>query len=249
MFRKNEKEAIAEWSEENVALCAQRQKDILEEAAKMLAVGGRLVYSTCTFSEEEDEGQVRVFLENHPEMRLLESHKLYPHKVQGEGHFAALFEKTAGEEGRFVAPCKPLATSAKRKEYEKFHTSLFSSPVYQNLHEVGDKLYALPDGVFDFAKMDVLRVGIKLGEFVGGRFVPAHALAACSKAEECNNIVDMPSHDSRVDKYLRGETFEADGKDGWCLVCVDGISLGWGKRVGGVVKNHFPKGLRRVISR
>ena len=94
--------------------------------------------------------------------------------------------------------------------------------------------------------MNVLRVGLKLGEFVKGRFVPAHALATASKAEECKNVVDMPAHDSRIDKYLRGETFEFDGKDGWCLVCVDGISLGWGKRVNGVVKNHYPKGLRKM---
>ncbi|MBQ9118171.1 MAG: RsmB/NOP family class I SAM-dependent RNA methyltransferase [Clostridia bacterium] len=245
MFRKNEKEAIGEWSEENVALCAARQADILDEAVKMLKKGGRLVYSTCTFSYEEDEGQVRDFLQKHPEMRLIESHKLYPHKVQGEGHFAALFEKTDGEEG-LVQSGKPFVSAGKKKEYAKFHDGLFTTPVFDNLHEVGDKLYALPNGVFDFSKMNVLRVGIKLGEFVGGRFVPAHALATSTKAENCQNVVDMPMHDTRVDKYLRGETFEADGKDGWCLVCVDGISLGWGKRVNGIVKNHYPKGLRKV---
>ena len=245
MFRKNEREAIAEWSEENVTLCAARQAEILEEAVKMLRSGGRLVYSTCTFSYEEDEGQVRAFLEKHPEMYLLEEHKLYPHKVDGEGHYAALLGKWEGEEA-FTPPCKNFISNAKKKEYEKFHKEMFTTPVYEGLHEVGDKLYALPEGVFDFTKLSVLRVGVKLGEFTGNRFVPAHALAACSKMEECQNVVDMPAHDSRIDKYLRGETFEADGKDGWCLVCVDGISLGWGKRVNGVVKNHYPKGLRKV---
>ena len=246
MFRKNEKEAIGEWSEENVSLCAQRQAEILDEATKMLRLGGRLVYSTCTFAEAEDEGQVREYLKKHPEMRLLKEHKLYPHKIKGEGHYAALFEKVEEGEIAKMAPVKTFVSSARKKEYAKFHETLFSTPVFDRLHEVGDKLYVLPEDAFDFAKMDVLRVGVKLGEFVNGRFVPAHALAACTKIDACKNAVDMPAHDSRVDKYLRGETFEAEGADGWCIVFVDGISLGWGKRVGGVVKNHYPKGLRKV---
>ncbi len=246
MFRKNEQEAIGEWSEENVLACAARQAEILDEGTKMLKKGGRLVYSTCTFSKEEDEGQVRDYLARHPEMRLISMHKLYPHKVTGEGHFAALFEKVDGDEGREPKLFSAKISPATKKQAESFLKELFTTPVGGVLHEVGEKVYALPEKTFDFSAMNVLRVGVKVGEVVKGRFVPAHALAACSRAENCRNVADLPLRDGRVEKYLRGETFESEGEDGWCLVCVDGISLGWGKRVGNVVKNHFPKGLRKV---
>ena len=98
MFRKNAEEALSEWSEENVAMCAARQKEILDYAFRMLKTGGKLVYSTCTFSEAEDEEQTKNFLASHAEMRLLAQKKLYPHKEEGEGHFAALFEKEVREE-------------------------------------------------------------------------------------------------------------------------------------------------------
>ncbi|MCR5654709.1 MAG: RsmB/NOP family class I SAM-dependent RNA methyltransferase [Lachnospiraceae bacterium] len=92
MFRKNP-DAIDEWSPENVGMCAARQREILTEAAKTVMPGGRLVYSTCTFAEKEDEAQVKMFLEEHPEFELLASEKLWPHKEKGEGHFVALFLK------------------------------------------------------------------------------------------------------------------------------------------------------------
>ena len=107
MFRKNADEALKEWSEENVALCAERQAEILSCATQMLKKGGRLVYSTCTFSYEEDEGQVLDYLQKHPEMKLIKQEKLYPHKVAGEGHFAALFEK----KGFRVIDCDALVHS------------------------------------------------------------------------------------------------------------------------------------------
>ncbi|MBQ9081225.1 MAG: RsmB/NOP family class I SAM-dependent RNA methyltransferase, partial [Clostridia bacterium] len=90
MFKKNEREAIENWSEENVSLCAARQKEILRSAAAMLRVGGRLVYSTCTFAEAEDEGQIADFLQEHSEFKLIQQKKLYPHEVLGEGHFYAV---------------------------------------------------------------------------------------------------------------------------------------------------------------
>lgn len=118
MFRKNAEEALSEWSEENVAMCAARQKEILDYAFRMLKMGGKLVYSTCTFSEAEDEEQTKNFLASHAEMRLLAQKKLYPHKEEGEGHFAALFEKNAREENadgenHFAA----LVEKEVRKEY------------------------------------------------------------------------------------------------------------------------------------
>ena len=103
MFRKNAEEALSEWSEENVSLCAERQSGILACATEMLSAGGRLAYSTCTFSYEEDEGQTEAYLKKYPQMELIRQEKLYPHKVKGEGHFAALFEKKRRGQGRVEA--------------------------------------------------------------------------------------------------------------------------------------------------
>lgn len=88
MFRKLP-EAIEQWSTENVAICAERQKEILDNAAVMLKPGGVIVYSTCTFSREENEDVIEYFLERHPDFTLEEMERFWPHKVDGEGHFVA----------------------------------------------------------------------------------------------------------------------------------------------------------------
>ena len=245
MFRKNADEALSEWSEENVRMCAERQSGILECATKMLAGGGKLVYSTCTFAPEEDEKQVESYLSAQAQMRLVAQEKLYPHKVAGEGHFAALFERLDG--GRYeLKPFKSVCTPASAKAYRAFEKECFKGYSAKNLHEVNGTLYSLPEGVFDFKGLNVLRVGLKLGEVRNGRFEPAHALAMARGMSDAVNVANLALEDGRAEKYLRGETVEDDGKNGWCLVCVDGYPLGWGKRVNGVVKNHYPKGLRTV---
>ena len=242
MFRKNAEEALAEWSEENVALCATRQKHILNEAEKMLKKGGKLVYSTCTFAPQEDEEQVTDFLNTHPSMRLIKTEKLYPHKVKGEGHFVALFEKIDGEEVEqrvYKGKCG-LQTE---KIYRAFEQETFKTPQARYLHEVNGTLYGLPDGVFDWQGLQVLRVGVKLGEVKNGRFEPNHALAICVKSEDCKRLINL-TNEREIEKFLRGETLEKDGVNGWAVVCVNGYPVGWGKCAGGTLKNHLPKGLR-----
>lgn len=242
MFKKNAEEALGEWSEENVVLCAKRQKHILAHATKMLKKGGKLVYSTCTFSEEEDEGQVRDYLQNHTEMRLIKEEKLYPHRVKGEGHFVALFEKTDGTE-RELKYKKSTVTKGAEKEYREFEKKFFTASYAKNLHEANGALYELPDRVFDWKNLHLLRVGVKLGDIVNGRFEPAHSLAMALKKEECKRVVDL---DERLaEKYLHGETLEYEIENGWCLVCLEGYPLGLGKAVNGTIKNHLPKGLRK----
>lgn len=247
MFRKNADEALGEWSEENVTMCAERQAHILNEATKMLRVGGRLVYSTCTFAFAEDEGQVCDYLKNHPQMRLIQQEKLYPHKVDGEGHFAALFEKVSADaewESR-IKDMKAWCSKDAEKAYRDFERVFFKEKQAKYIHEASGILYALPEGVFDWKGVQVLRVGIRLGEVKNGRFEPSHSLAMCAKREECNNVLNLDLDDARLDKYFRGETVEGDLKNGWCLVCVDGYPIGLGKAVNGTVKNHLPKGLRK----
>ncbi len=245
MFRKNAEEALGEWSEENIALCAQRQKRILREATKMLKVGGRLVYSTCTFSHAEDEGQVCDYLQNEPQMRLIKQEKLYPHKVRGEGHFVALFERVAGEDLPQKG-CKGNLSRESERVYRAFEKDFFFAPFASRLYEAENILYELPEIPFDFKGLRVLRAGVRLGEVRNGRFEPSHSLAMSIKKSEARRAVDLSDMDARIEKYFRGETFEVDApvENGWCVVCVCGYPIGWGKAVGGVVKNHLPKALR-----
>jgi NOL1/NOP2/fmu family ribosome biogenesis protein len=179
-------------------------------------------------------------------MKLLREDKLYPHRVRGEGHFAALFEKQGeGEEITLRAP-KGNLTRQTEKAYREFEKDFFNNDKKDDLYEVNGTLYALPGGVFDWKGLNVLRVGVKLGEVINSRFEPAHALALSCKAEECKRVVELDISDSRLDKFLSGETIEYDVKNGWCLVCVDKYPIGLGKAVNGTVKNHIPKALRKV---
>ena len=215
MFRKDEN-AIAEWSEENVSRCAVRQAAILDEAAAMLRGGGRLVYSTCTFERAENEGQIEAFLARHAEFTLIGEEMLFPHEVRGEGHFAALLEKSGAE--RVRPPAGRLTTLD------------------------DGRMYLLPEAM-PALPVRTLRVGIELGAFDGRRFTPAHALAMAVTKGECARF--LPLSEGETEKYLRGETFPTDAENGWCVVGYGDYPLGLGKIAGGILKNHYPKGLRR----
>lgn len=242
MFRKNAEEARREWSLENVKLCAERQERILDEAAKMLAVGGKIVYSTCTFSREEDEEQTRRFLARHGEFCLIFEGKILPHKARGEGHYHAVYEKTSGF--RADLPIQKSVVSRQTQAiFDEFCTGVFGKKKEKFLYENGGVLYALPMDCFVWKGVKVLRCGVKLGEIIKNRFEPSHAFALSIKKGEAKNVFLLDYDDERLAKFLRGEAVRGDAK-GWCVVCADGYPVGWGKGVGGTVKNHLPHGLR-----
>lgn len=232
MFKKEEA-AVREWSLKNVQTCAARQTKILESANKMLAGGGRLVYSTCTFAPDEDELQIENFLQLHPEYKLIKTKKLLPHKVRGEGHFCAVLEKPAGERANDFR-LKSVGTSD-NKEFEEFKKGVVYAD-FKNVVKLVDGVYSLIDS---FPAR--FKAGVKLGEVKNGRFEPAHALAMCLKPNEFNGLeVD----EATAIKYLRGLTFDCNEEKGWRVVTHKGYPLGWCKVVNGVAKNHLPKGLR-----
>lgn len=297
MFRKNEA-ASQEWSEENVRLCAERQDGILDNAAKLLRPGGRLVYSTCTFAPEENEGSVSRFLKSHPEFhlskidkspfgqaccdgmpsvveepaaRLEDTLRLWPHRVKGEGHFAALFEKEGA-----LQPYRVPAANGSVKTVSEKELGVYWDFVRESLKLCGglgggagleesrgrripgicgpsaaggylwfgDNLYLVPEDMPSLKGLKVLRPGLHMGERKKSRFEPSHALALALSPGEARHICDLEASDPRTAAYLNGQTFPAEGEKGWYLICVDGFSLGWGKLAGGVMKNHYPKGLR-----
>lgn len=238
MFRKDE-DAVSEWSAANVAMCAARQKDILECALSLLAPGGELVYSTCTFSKAEDEEQTARLLSSHPELTFLEERKLYPHKERGEGHYAAHFRKAEGEREsiRTIAPKPDKKAAALFEEFMKNYLNVR----FSRLHSVGERLYSLPEGYFE-SGAQVLRAGVHLGDMVNGRFEPSHSLAMCLKEGEATFI---PLGEEEAISFLRGNTFECDLPcKGWAVASYLGFPLGWCKLSGGIAKNHIPKGLR-----
>ena len=249
MFRKEEA-AVTDWSQETVEMCAARQAEILDNAAKLLKPGGRLVYSTCTFAPEEDEEAVSAFLARHPEFAPeavdapwftpgpQATYRMWPHKLLGEGHFGAVLRKLEGEETEI-----PLE---KGKPLPKPWLS-FAKEAGVNLPEgiglcFGDRLYLAPLGTPALPGLRVLRAGLELGTLKKDRIDPAHALALWGK--DFAQSVDFAADGPEIQAYLHGEVLPGKTK-GWCLVTVDGYSIGWGKGDGAQLKNHYPKGLRR----
>lgn len=242
MFKK-EPEAIPHWSENNVALCAARQKEILDCAAIMVAGGGALVYSTCTFSEEEDERQARAFLERHPDFVLGEEHKLYPHEFKGEGHYCVRFEKVRGET-KNAKPYPVRRNATANKAFEAFAKDFFAETPKGEITTLDDgRMYLVPAGMPAIG-VRALRLGVELGEFDGKIFKPAHALAMSEKRQEVRRFVPLTPEE--CERYLSGETLNADIPNGWCAVGFGDHPLGFAKAVNGVLKNHLPKGLRKT---
>ena len=249
MFRKEEA-AVTDWSEDTVAMCARRQGEILRSAAQLVKAGGRLVYSTCTFAPEENEQAIEKFLQEHKEFSLetvsapwfdtnMEgTFRLWPHKLLGEGHFAAVLRKETGEEEEESIE----KAEALPKQWQEFAKAMEITLPQGKPVQFGQSLYWAPAQMPKIAGIKVLRPGLELGEVKKDRFEPAHALALWLK--KTKNVVDLPAESAQIKAYLHGETVPAD-KKGWCIVTVDGYSIGWGKGDGNVLKNHYPKGLRR----
>lgn len=272
MFRKLP-EAIEQWSMENVAICAARQKEILDNAAVMLKPGGTIVYSTCTFSKEENEDVIEYFLEKHPDFTLEEMERFWPHKVDGEGHFVAKLVRRGSVDTGFKSDrqtkkiknnknrkneTKPALTKENMKLLSEFLDETISEDMAawiknSRLVMFGEQLYRLPDIEVDIKGLKVQRAGLHIGEFKKQRFEPSHSLALALKLNDAKNLVKLTCDNPQTIGFFNGQSVmlsdeqAAECKKGWALVCVDGYPAGWGKVNGAQVKNHYPKGLRNKI--
>ena len=267
MFRKSNS-MITAWENNGNELFANLQRSILSEVVKMLAPGGMLLYSTCTFSPLENEKSIEYLLSlddslslcdfnkfvnfdnGHPEWgdtnnkELSKAARLWPHKINGEGHFVCLVKK-AGESHSYLKKGNYNIKRTKlnndildffKKIKRNFDTSRFELS--------GDKLYYIPEEFPEVSGLRILRCGLYLGECKKNRFEPSQSLAMALTKDDFDNIVDLSYEDQRVIKYLKGETIEAEGKNGFCLVCVDSYPLGWGKLNNGTLKNKYLSGWR-----
>ncbi len=265
MFRKDE-DACKHWSPENVIMCAERQGEILQCAAQMLRPGGTLVYSTCTFAPEENEGSINTFLKENLDFKikkvtayegfapgqpawanaaeqLKDTFRLWPHHLEGEGHYIAVLQKQGDMPARDITEKIPVVDRNAWQAYEEFaKENLVNKPEGIPIL-FGEQLYLLPYAL-PLKGLKVVRPGLHLGTCKKNRFEPSHALALALKAEDVRYCCTIQSDDERIKAYLKGETLRIEGEKGWYLVLVDGYSLGWGKLSSGVLKNHYPKGLR-----
>ena len=262
MFRKEEA-AVTDWSEATVAICAARQQEILASAAEMLAPGGRLVYSTCTFSPEENEGVISAFLHAHPAFSvepveapwfsparpdwisdpapgLEHAFRLWPHCLRGEGHFAAVLRSHADGARQDVPTERPAQLPAAAADFLRSCTQPLPDGVPVCF---GSVCYLAPAETPALSGLRVLRAGLELGELRRDRFSPAHALALWLHTYP--QTADFPADGPEIAAYLRGETLHGTQR-GWTLLTAGGLSLGWVRGADGILKNQYPKGLRRL---
>ncbi len=296
MFRKNP-DAVKEWSVENTVRCASRQDMILKEAAKMLAPGGIIVYSTCTFNRAENEGSIERFLEDEEDFGIIDpdilrplpdgfiktpvrTHgervfygvRLYPHRIKGEGHFFAVLKRKGSLSPAGIEPSPGIrrssggsiikAPDSEQKLFREFRemAGITEAPGNENgtafsrlfseglIFSFGEQLYLSNTLMPGIKNLKVLRPGLHLGTLKNKRFEPSHALALFLCPDEVKIRAELPD-DSTALSFLRGEALSGEyleyrDSKGWCLISFMGMSLGWGKYDGRLIKNHYPRGLR-----
>ncbi len=273
MFRKDPKAMKAYETYDNNS-CVIMQKEILEVITEVLKPGGQMVYSTCTFSKDENEHQVKAFLANKPEMlpRVIQSDyyrtqentaRLWPHLLEGEGHFIAAFRKwqtdehqLKGEienfdEGRCTAAKNRVVIRPEPNEAPKvlaeFMANNMIEPLKGHFNVIKDKVYLLPPVTLELKGLKVAREGWLLGELKKNRFVPSQALALGVKPSKFKRVIDFQSDSESVRRYLKCESLFVEGyENGFYLVTTDSYPLGFCKIQEGQVKNLYPASWRLV---
>jgi len=263
MFRR-EPRMVNAWQERGPEYYSEIQKELVLIAAKMLKNNGEMLYSTCTFSKAENEEVIKYLLEQEPSLELItvlpyegfvkgvdgleKCVRIFPHNMEGEGHFMALLKKkgqSASDAPRTIK-AKDDVLPPEVQEFLKQIKKPFSKGYFRIL---SDKVYFIPQGYEVNKKIRYLRSGLYIGEVKKKRFEPSQALAMILKMAEFKAVVNLAASDIRVIKYLKGETIDvSDSKDlsekGWQLICVDGYSLGFGKLQRGILKNKYYQGWR-----
>ncbi|WP_395026681.1 RsmF rRNA methyltransferase first C-terminal domain-containing protein [Robinsoniella sp.] len=279
MFRKDP--AVAKvWDKEKPLLCAKQQKVIIMQAAKMLRPGGQLLYSTCTFSPEENEEVIQYLLSVSPEFEIREmpgyegfsegrpdlvkdgGHpdlrkciRIWPHKMSGEGHFIALLSKgkpTGTDTDREHVKTPGVKLKIAKADLMILDDFLKDISMDMDMNDVEvrkGQVYYVPKLLGERKGLTFLRNGLYLGELKKDRFEPSQSFAMALGKGQYVSCVNLNWSDSRVGKYLRGETIYVDDlqvkhSKGWQLVCISGFPLGWGKLVNGTLKNKYHPGWR-----
>lgn len=257
LFRK-EPEAMEEWSENNVQLCAQRQQRILSDVLPALKSGGILIYSTCSYSKEEDEeicdwliaehALKPVFLSIPAEWGIIASgtgYRFWPDQLRGEGLFLACFQKIAGGETFHGKAAKQLNRAGKPQQ-AALKPWLITDGKNLVVHDT--TIYAWPEKTEqDFhLLMDKLRVvysGLRVGELIREKLIPDHALAMSTCLSE--EVVTVALNIEQAIAYLQKKDFSLESRTrGWQLASFEGFPLGWINILPSRFNNYYPKELR-----
>ena len=218
-----------------------------------------MVYSTCTFSIEENEEVIKYLLENtNATIIPIENQgdfsnsigidgaiRLYPFKFKGEGHFICLIKCNDDYENN-IHHYNKLALKKDIELYRCFEKTYMNIMLDGDFIRMGDELHILMNNCFNLSGWKILRNGLHLGSIKNNRFEPSHALALYLKKENVKNNIDFSYNDKNVEDYLKGFTLESLNCKGYILLCVEGVSLGWCKDDGRYLKNLYPKGLRNL---
>ena len=255
LFRKD-KNAIDEWSEQNVERCAVRQKNILQQAIACLKPGGFIIYSTCTFEEAENDRQManeELPITNYqlsikqPGVTLTNfGYQFFPHKIKGEGFYMAVMQKP--DNGQQTTDNGRQTSNGKANN----QLSIINNQYLNNsdnfiTHTKNDLLFAIPKNIYsDFLflqRLYIRHAGIFMGTMKGKDFLPSHDLALSNYIKTDLPAVDLNNDDAI--SYLRGETpkLKTDIR-GLCLVKYENKNLGWIKAMEGRMNNYYPKELR-----
>ena len=272
MFRKDSS-MIKSWEENGPDYYQKLQKEIVTSALEMLKPGGMLLYSTCTFSREEDEEVIAYLLSLDTDLEMIEiepysgfskpilegtekqgmAHcvRIWPHKMEGEGHFLGLLKKKG-------TPSLQKEKSEKQKMQKEnalpesllgFLENTTEKIPLENIQIIKEQVYLLPDGLPTLKGLRILRTGLHLGEIKKKRFEPSQAFALYLTEDNYKYTVNIPLGDQRVIKYLKGETLDIeqltiDSQGSWQLILVAGYPLGWAKLVNDTLRNKYYAGWR-----
>ena len=180
---------------------------------------------------------------------LAKTLRLWPHRINGEGHYAAVLVKMGempdGYRGIAPGGLEKGVPEKELGEYSAFVKEFLQVKLQGTFMKFGDNIYLMPENMPSLKGLNVLRPGLHIGTLKKNRFEPSHALALALAPGDAVNVYNLDSKENTITAYLNGQTFPAEGEKGWYLICVDGFSIGWGKLAGGIMKNHYPKGLRK----
>jgi len=234
MFRKDPSARTA-WDATKPARLAVIQKNILHHAAQMVADGGYLAYSTCTFNTTENEDVATYFLEQNKNFEQVSQTRIFPHAHKGEGHFVALFRKTTPKTDNTDVQVQTRPQKLD-KDFQNFLDTYQITLPEGDIKSHNDKLFIPPTIYPDLSGLRVIRAGLLLGILKKQRFEPSYALAMALKPDNFANTINLPNHHPNITKLLGGETFVVDNaKDGYNLFCVEGYPIGFAK----ILKNRL----------
>jgi len=259
LFRKDPN-AINEWSEENVNLCSHRQQRIVADVLPALKQNGILIYSTCSYSKQEDEEVLDWLMENYQlstvhcplstDWNIVEvqsdkhqahGYRFYPDKIKGEGFFIAAFTKTNGEEESYHSAQN--LQLANKQELEQLR-SFIPLPQTYSVFKQNEALRAIKEtwltSLQQLAKhLYIKKAGVELGIIKGKDFIPSHELAVSMIPLQSLAAIELSKEDAL--QYLKRKEFVTDAPKGWTLVKYCGLSLGWIKVLPNRINNYYPQ--------